>query len=780
MESGDSTYQVSVVGGKYVVTRSAKIDPLDWPNWRGPEQNRISRETGLIDHWDPDPKAKDNNILWVSQEAAGRCTPIVMNGKLYTVCRHLPGDKHEQEQVLCLDAATGKVLWQSLRNMYLSDVPAERVGWASVVGDPTTGRIYAFRSNCLMECLDGETGKSIWSRPLHEEFGFLSVFGGRTNFPIVFEDLVIVSAVETGWGDKSLPAHRFMALDKNTGEIRWFNSGTTERPEDTTFSTPTVAVVDGELQLIEGSSDGAVWGFEPRTGKPLWKYQMSRRGLSCSPVVDGDTIYMCQNEENLDNRTTGMVSAFSAKRASVPGESPKDLTKTNSIWKMPGKMINKSTQSSPLLVDGRLYAPDNASNFYVFDAASGKQIKKVKLMGDETVGSPLYADGKIYLCTTTGWHVFRPTAKGLDVVQQFRFDTGVDGEVLGSPIVSHGRIYVPTTDKLFCIGAADQKPAAAPIPPAATSEQAVAADEKPAQVQIVPGEVLLTTGQKQQFRVRLFNDRGQFLKESAAAEFTIAGSGQIDKEGQYQAPGDGANSATIVSAKVGNATGQARIRVVPPLPWKFDFQNVPLVANPKTKVLEGQPPVTWVGMRYRHVIRDLDGRKVMVKVNNIPKGTRSQGWMGPYDLHDYTIQADVRATTNHPENPESGLPDMGLIAQRYTMVIMGEHQELQIRYWPPQVATQFSKTVPLACKPDVWYTMKFRASTEGDKAVLKGKVWPRDEKEPEAWSIEVEDDRPNLMGSPGLAGDTTNKGAYYLDNIQVYPNADSTKTADAK
>jgi outer membrane protein assembly factor BamB len=758
---------------------SKTIDPLDWPNWRGPEQNRISRETGLIDHWDPDPKVKDNNVLWVSEEAAGRCTPIVMNGKLYTICRHLPGDKHEQEQVLCLDAATGKVLWQSLRNMYLSDVPAERVGWASVVGDPTTGRIYAYRSNCLMECLDGETGKSIWSRPLHEEFGFLSVFGGRTNFPIVFEDVVIVSAVETGWGDKSLPAHRFMALDKNTGEIRWFNAGTTERPEDTTFSTPTVAVVDGELQLIEGSSDGAVWGFEPRTGKPLWKYQMSRRGLSCSPVVDGDTIYMCQNEENLDNRTTGMVSAFSAKREGVAGESPKDLTKTNSIWKAPGKMINKSTQSSPLLVDGRLYAPDNASNFYVFDAASGKQIKKVKLMGDETVGSPLYADGKIYLCTTTGWHVFRPTAKGLDVVQQFRFDSSLAGEVLGSPIVSHGRIYVPTTDKLFCIGAAEQKPAATPIPPLAASEKPVATADQPAQVQIVPGEVLLTTGQKQQFRVRLFNDRGQFLKE-ADAEFALAGAGQIDKAGLYQAPADGAHTATIVTAKVGDATGQARIRVVPPLPWKFDFQNVPLVANPKTKVLEGQPPVTWVGMRYRHVIRDLDGRKVMVKVNSIPKGTRSQGWMGPYDLHDYTIQADVRATSNHPENPESGLPDMGLIAQRYTLVIMGEHQELQIRYWPPQVATQFSKTVPLACKPDVWYTMKFRASTEGDKAVLKGKVWPRDEKEPEAWSIEVEDDRPNLMGSPGLAGDTTNKGAYYLDNIQVYPNADSTKTADAK
>ncbi len=67
---------------------------------------------------------------------------------------------------------------------------------------------------------------------------------------------------------------------------------------------------------------------------------------------------------------------------------------------------------------------------------------------------------------------------------------------------------------------------------------------------------------------------------------------------------------------------------MPPLPWKFDFSD-------------GQVPATWIGARYRHQIRDVDGNKVMVKVTTIPKGTRSQSWMGPTDLHDYTIQADV-------------------------------------------------------------------------------------------------------------------------------------------
>ena len=72
----------------------------------------------------------------------------------------------------------------------------------------------------------------------------------------------------------------------------------------------------------------------------------------------------------------------------------------------------------------------------------------------------------------------------------------------------------------------------------------------------------------------------------------------------------------------------------------------------------------------------------MVKVNTIPKGTHSQGWMGPDDLHDYTIQADFRATTNNQAAPENGMSDIGLIAQRYTLMLMGADQQLRILYWP--------------------------------------------------------------------------------------------------
>ena len=215
------------------------LDPLEWPMWRGPEQNGISRETGLVDRFDA---AGGENVLWINKEAGGISTPVILNGRLYTIVRHKPGTRQEQEKVLCLDAATGEKLWENRHNVYLSGVPAERVGWSCVVADPETGRVYAQGVNGYFQCLDGTTGREIWSRSMHEEFGLLSTFGGRTNTPAIFEDLILVHSVVIGWGDMALPAHRFIAMDKNTGEVRWFN-GTTVRPEDTTFVTPVLTVL---------------------------------------------------------------------------------------------------------------------------------------------------------------------------------------------------------------------------------------------------------------------------------------------------------------------------------------------------------------------------------------------------------------------------------------------------------------------------------------------------------------------------------------------------------
>ena len=116
----------------------------DWPSWRGPEHNGICRETGLVETWDYE---SGTNVLWESP-IGGRAAPIVMNGRIYLQCRTnhdvSTGSKeliHAQEQVICRDAATGKEIWVDKFNVFQTDIPAPRVGWAAMAGDTETGNV---------------------------------------------------------------------------------------------------------------------------------------------------------------------------------------------------------------------------------------------------------------------------------------------------------------------------------------------------------------------------------------------------------------------------------------------------------------------------------------------------------------------------------------------------------------------------------------------------------------------------------------------------------------
>ena len=784
-----------------------------WPDWRGPDSDRHAPGTGFVDSFDPE---KGTNVLWTSEEAGGISTPVILDGRLYTLVRHKPGTPEEAEKVLCLDASTGKKIWENVFNVYLSDVPSERVGWSALVADQATKTIYAHGVCGAFSAIDAETGKTKWNRSLHEEFGFLSTYGGRTNIPVVFEDLVIASAVVTGWGDTARPAHRFLGMDAKTGEVRWMN-GTKELPEDTTYSTPSIADFGGQAALVFGSSDGSVWNFQPRTGKAVWNFKLSRRGLNVPPLVDGTTIYMAQAEENLDNTTMGSVTAFDgtaippaapapqAPAAGAPPAAPAgpsgpntDITTVAVKWQKKGVMDGRAM---PVILGDRIYFIDDGAKVFAFDKQTGEPVgKPQKLLGTIVRGSPLVADGKLYVCSTGGWHVLTPTADGLKFVNRMRLSD--EDEVTASPIAWNGRIYLTTGKRLLCLGNnPEAKPAtdAVTTTPQKVARATAASPGEPSWVQIVPAEAQVAAGGTVKLRARLFDAAGRFVKESPA-EFS-ATVGAVAADGTYTAPA-GKHAAAIVTAKVGKLAGKARIRSMPPLPWKFDFEEIALEKDAKTGVLKGEPPLPWIGMRHRHVVREVDGSKVLVKITTIPKGTRSQGWIGPIGLHDYRIQADFRAAESgvgkpgDPATPAAAgdaanpagsdaeafakafgnpaalekarMPDMGLIAQRYTLDLMGASQQLQLRTWPPQVATHFSKTVPFAWEAGKWYTLVLEARTSADGAVLRGKVWPRGEEEPAAWTIEGVHADGNLQGSPGFFGQSKDS-EIFIDNVSVTP-----------
>jgi outer membrane protein assembly factor BamB len=715
-------------------------DPMDWPHWRGPDMNGLSLEKGLPEKWSP----KGENLLWRREELASRSTPIVMNGRLYAVCRAFPETTQEGEKTVCADATTGDILWESIHNVFLSDAPAERVGWSSVVGDPETDRVYVLGLGCAFQCLDGKTGKVIWEHSMSEEYGMLSTYGGRTNFPVVFEDLVIISGVMTGWGDTAVPAHRFVAFDKNTGAAVWFLS-TKLRPEDTTYSTPVFAMLGGQVAMVVGAGDGAIYAIQPRTGKVIWKYQASTRGLNTTPVVDSNGIVYSGHSEQNSSDTTILGSIFA-----FDGNAQGEITEDQLLWKIPKRTVGRS---SPIKVGDRLYCVEDGALLVVIDAKTGKEVSTKKL-GRIMFGSLVAGDGKIYAVENTGrCYVLRPTENGIEVVSEARLPNGE--EVHGSPIISHGRIYIPSNSAMYCIGDAGVTPAIEPRP-TAVAEAPVAEDSQVAHLPLAPVEAILAPQQNARYQLRAFNKKGQYLKLIPDATVT-AEAGAFSPELVYSAPdlpsGDGSTQVAGVKmeAKLGDLTASARARIVPKLPWKFDFSD-------------GKVPPVWIGADYRHKGAEIEGEKALVKVSTIPKGTRSQAWMGWTSLHDYTIQADFLATEKNGR-----VPDMGLINQRYTLDLQGA-QKLQIRSWTPRLELRFAKTIPFEWKANTWYTMKFQSENREGEVLLRGKVWPRGEAEPEAWSIEAADATPNRIGSPGLFGNATDS-EFYLDNVLVTPNA---------
>lgn len=717
-----------------------KVDPLDWPMWRGPEGTGVSREKNLPSTWSPEDGGE--NLIWKSDKLGTRSTPIVMNGKLYTVCRHEPETTKEGEKVVCVDANTGKILWENSHNVFLTDAPAERVGWSSVVGDPTTGNVFVQGLCGTLKAIDGDSGKTLWERSLMEEYGILSTYGGRTNFPILFENLLIVSGVMTGWDEYSIPAHRFIAYDKTSGEAVWIQS-TQLRPKDTTYSTPFVTVIDGQAAIVFGAGDGVVYALQPRTGKVIWTFDASNRGMNVSPILVDGIVYGGHAEQMFSNPATlGAVFAF---KASGSG----NITKTNLLWELPGRAIGRS---APLYLDGRVYFIEDGGGLFVVDAKTGKEVAKTKV-GRIMFGSAVAGDGKIYVGEYGNFLILEPdtrSPKGVKVLSQVRLN---QEELLGSPIISHGKVYIPTLVGMYCIGNKGATPSADPLPPALKEDDSKA-DQKVAQVQISPVESLLSPGSKAKFQVNLFNAKGQPLPSMATAKFSVAGVGTIAADGTYTVPSDAGHVTAKITAEVdGVKSPVARVRVAPPLPWSFDFSDK-------------QVPITWIGIRYRHQIRETEGNPApsLVKITTIPLGTRSQSWMGAPEMHDYTVQADFKAATK-----DGKIPDMGLINQRYTLALMGAKQQLQVRSWVSRVELRFAKTIKFAFEPDKWYTMKLQSENQDDRVVLRGKVWPKGESEPSDWTIEAADLTPNKNGSPGLFGNATD-AEIFIDNLKVTSN----------
>lgn len=704
----------------------------DWSEWRGPARDGISAERGLPEKWSP----AGDNLAW-KVPYGGRSAPIVQGGRVYLQNTAERGER-EQERLMCFDAATGKLLWEHRFNVYLSDVPPHRVGWASPAGDPATGNVYALGVGGTLLAFSKD-GKVLWERSLGEDFGLLTTHGGRTVSPLVDGDLVIASGVTFQWGPHGRGAHRWIAFDKRTGETMWV-SAPGGRPYDTTYAAPIIVDVSGTRLLIQGASDGFVHAIKPQTGEPVWKIEVSKRGLNTGVVLHGADAIITHSEENLDSSEMGLIAALDA---SLKG----DLKMSQFKWSAYGW---QGGFSSPVLEGDRLYQVDNGANLGAFDVTTGKQIWMQNL-GTIQKASPVLADGKLYVGTENGkFFIIKPGPAGAQVLDSDQLGTEQQPEaIIASVAVSDGRVFLASDSALYCIGkkahADHARASAAAVEPQKPGEVA--------HVQVVPTELILKPGDKVSFRARLFDARGVFIREEKSAEWSLDKLKGTVASGQYTTGAEVVAQAGQVRAKVGDVTGAANVRVIPPLPWAESFDSIE-----PTKF-----PEHWVGMTLKYQVRDLEGSRVLVKTTEGSSLlTRARAYFGPTDLHDYTIEMDVRATERRRT-----MGDAGVIAQRYALVLYGNAQKLHLEPWQPEVAR--TVTVPFEWKKDAWYRMKLRVENLPDGQVrARGKVWPAGSPEPEAWLIERVDPIGNHQGSPGVFGNAL--AEVYFDNLKVYAN----------
>ena len=241
----------------------------DWPQFRGPQRDGVSRETNLLKSW-PEGGPKR---LWLSTNlGAGYSGPAVVGEKLFIM-----GQRADAQWLLCLDAKNGTERWATwLGDAYTNEFGDGPRGTPTVTG----GRVFGIGANGEVLCADADSGKEHWRANLID-FGGTVPGWGYSESPLVDGPRVIV----TPGGEKGA----VVALDIKTGQPVWQSKGFTDEAQYTSLMLLEKA---GVRQYICGNREH-VAGIAADDGRLLWQQKFhSSVVVSQSPIVSGDQICM--------------------------------------------------------------------------------------------------------------------------------------------------------------------------------------------------------------------------------------------------------------------------------------------------------------------------------------------------------------------------------------------------------------------------------------------------------------------------------------------------------
>lgn len=727
-----------------------------WLSWRGPNQNGTSLETNL-----PDKVSLEKpDLLW-EMTLSGRGTPVIADNRVYVF--GYEGEGADLQEVLrCLDADTGKIQWEKRYSDFLSDIIYSRYSIGSPAVDAETGNVYLMTSPGLLFGYTAD-GKKIWEHSMMEEFGRLTFPNGRTGSPVIDGDLLVVQGITTNWGAQGPARNRFYAFDKKSGDLIW-SSTPGVGPKDSSFSTPVFADLGNRRVFYSGTGCGNLICVDARTGQELSRFQLLTGGVNSSVLLYKDnSIIAIHGKENIDTSEIGRMVRI--KMDALPGADGKQVVLGNDVemWRNPLGIFT----SSGVLVGNRVYQVVHTGSLNCVDADTGKILWEKKLSYTQLHASPLYADGKLYVPMKDGtFYILRPSDTGAEVLSK----TQLEGECLGAPAIWNGKIYVHTTKKIYCFGKAGDnpgKPKSQKLPKPPKAGKAVA-------LQAIPAEILVSAGQSTEIKLRAIDAQGRPVKKPVkkatwegyippTAKVKASLNGKVSDKGLLTASKENRSSAGMFKATADNKQGFVRGRIMPSLPFAEDFERFDLTSTAKDGSKFAFPPLPWIGARFKWQIQEKDGNKVLAKDLGRLLFQRTTTFFGHPEMKNYTVTADVMTDGNRRI-----MSTVGVVNQRYIIMLDGNWQVLEVN----SNHDRLKASVPFEWDYNVWYRLKTRVDVNPDgSGVIRAKAWPRDQPEPEAWTIEVPHKNAHTHGSPGLFGFTPqNKKRVYVDNVSVTPN----------
>jgi len=432
----------------FVVAAAASAQ--NWPSFRGPGASGVADGQNLPVRWDAHQRV---NVIWKTEiHGLAHSSPVVWGDRVFlttavsskpsaTFKPGLYGDgtasddlSVHQWNVICLERATGKVLWE--RTAY-QGVPKEKRHIKSTYANATPatdGRVVVAFFGSQGVYAYSLAGELLWKRDLGRfDVGAYNapVFEwGTASSPILYKDLVIVQCDQQ-------KGSFIAALDAKTGATVW----KADRDELPSWGTPSVFTSKAGAELVTNGSN-FIRGYDPASGKELWRLGGSSKITAPTPVASDDLIIVASGR-----RPEAPIFAI---RAGAGGDItlPSGESSSRSVaW---SKQQRGSYMPTPVIYGGYVYVLNNDGVFACYALADGKELYRERIpdAGSGFSASPVASDGKIYLSNEDGDIIVVKAGPTFEVLAR----NDMAEPVMATPAISGGMLIIRSQHSVWAIG----------------------------------------------------------------------------------------------------------------------------------------------------------------------------------------------------------------------------------------------------------------------------------------------------------------------------------------